>query len=144
MNAPTGSSRVTVRVRFCETDLMGIVHHASYLAYFELARVEWLRRRGVTYAEWAAQGLHLPVVEATLRYRAPARFDDLLTVEVTLDELRSASLRFGYRVLRRDEVLVEGMTRLACVDAHTRVRRMDEAMTTALTAPETPGYEGAL
>ena len=122
-------SHVDVRVRFGETDLMGIVHHASYLSYFEAARVAWLRRRGVTYRTWAERGWHLPVVEANVRYRAPARFEDVLTVEVELAELRSHSLRYAYRILRagadgasRAEI-ADGMTRLACVnDAHELVR----------------------
>src|SRR5579872_6772501 len=92
-------TRSRLRVRFCETDLMGIVHHANYLAYFEAGRVEWLRRRGVAYTEWAARGWHMPVVDASVRYRAPARFDDLLDVETTLTELRAATARFEYRIL---------------------------------------------
>lgn len=116
------TSHVDVRVRFGETDLMGIVHHASYLSYFEAARVAWLRRRGVTYRAWAERGCHLPVVEASVRYRSPARFDDVLTVEVALSELRSHSLRFSYRVRQRSGdaspggAVAEGETRLACVD----------------------------
>ena len=93
-------TRSRLRVRFCETDLMGIVHHSNYLAYFEAGRVEWLRRRGVTYADWAARGIHLPVVEASVRYRAPARFDDVIAIETRLVELRAASLRFEYRMER--------------------------------------------
>src|SRR5688500_20322043 len=83
-----------LRVRFCETDLMGIVHHGSYLVYFEAGRVEWLRRRGVTYADWASRGVHLPVVEAHVNYQAPARFADLLVVTTTLTDLRSVSMKF--------------------------------------------------
>ena len=77
-------SRYVVRVRFCETDLMGIVHHGSYLSYFEAGRVEYMHRRGVEYLEWAKQGLHLPVVEAQVRYRKTARFDERLVVETRL------------------------------------------------------------
>src|SRR5208282_4337724 len=112
-------TRSRLRVRFCETDLMGIVHHSNYLAYFEAGRVEWLRRRGVTYVEWAARGIHLPVVEATVRYRAPAQFDDVIAIETRLVELRAASLRFDFkmeRVADVPELLAEGSTRLACVN----------------------------
>jgi acyl-CoA thioester hydrolase len=77
-------SVVRIRVRFGETDLMGIVHHASYVHYMEVARIEWLRRRGVAYAEWASQGVHLPVVDLSVQYRAPARFDDEIDVHVSL------------------------------------------------------------
>lgn len=131
-----GSARsvVRVRVRFYETDLMGIVHHGSYPAYLEVARVEWLRRRGVSYAELARRGLHLAVAELALKYRVPARFDDEIDVEVTLVARRAASIRFEYRLLRViDGVLLsEGSTLLACVDAHGTVRRVDDEMAEVL------------
>ena len=91
---------------------MGIVHHSNYLAYFEAGRVEWLRRRGVTYADWASRGIHLPVVEASVRYRAPARFDDVIAIETHLVELRAASVRFEYRMERigdEPELLARGI-----------------------------------
>jgi acyl-CoA thioester hydrolase len=119
-------TRSRLRVRFCETDLMGIVHHSNYLAYFEAGRVEWLRRRGVTYADWASRGIHLPVVEASVRYRAPARFDDVIAIETHLVELRAASVRFEYRMERigdEPELLAEGFTRLACVNERHMVQR---------------------
>jgi acyl-CoA thioester hydrolase len=125
-------------VRFAETDLMGIVHHASYLAYMEVARIEWLRRRGVTYAEWAEQGIHLPVVDLAIRYRAPARFDDEIDVETTLDEVGAATLRFGYRIVRIADATLcaDGMTRLACIDGKHSLKRLSEEMVQALSAPE--------
>ena len=123
-----GSARTesSLRVRFCDTDLMGVVHHANYLTYFEMGRVEWLRRRGVTYNDWTARGVFLSVVEVSVRYRAPARFDDTLNVEACLIELRTASLRFGYRLAREGELLAEGMTRLACVSRDSQPRRLPE------------------
>ena len=117
------TSRISLRVRFCETDLMGIVHHAQYLTYFEAGRVEWLRRRGISYTTWTSDDIHLPVVEATLRYRAPARFDEILVIGTRLSELRWASVRFDYVVSRGEPVLAEGATRLACVNgAHVLCR----------------------
>ncbi len=125
-----------LRVRFCETDLMGIVHHGSYLVYFEAGRVEWLRRRGVTYADWANRGVHLPVVEAHVGYKAPSRFDDLLVVETTLSELRSVSMKFSY-VIRRDGTLIaEGYTRLGCIDAQHKLLRIPDHMRDVLLAAE--------
>ncbi len=129
-------SHVDVRVRFGETDLMGIVHHASYLSYFEAARVAWLRRRGVTYRTWAERGWHLPVVEANVRYRAPARFEDVLTVEVELGEVRSHSLRYGYRIMREGAQIADGMTRLACVDGAHELARLPEALVEVLMRGE--------
>ena len=130
------TSHVEIRVRFGETDLMGIVHHASYLSYFEAARVAWLRRRGVTYKTWAERGWHLPVVEASLRYRAPAKFEDVLTVEVDLADLRSHSLRFAYKVTRDGELLAEGETRLACVDATHQLLKLPDALVDVLLRAE--------
>jgi acyl-CoA thioester hydrolase len=135
------TSRIEIRVRFGETDLMGIVHHASYLSYFEAARVAWLRRRGVTYATWAARGWHLPVVEASVRYRAPARFEDVVFVDVALADVRSHSLRFVYDVTRTDVdgkpvSLAVGETRLACVDAAHKLLRMPEPLLEVLMRAE--------
>ncbi len=129
-------TRSVLRVRFCDTDLMGIVHHANYLAYFEMGRVEWLRRRKVTYADWVTRGIHLPVVDASVRYRAPARFDDWLTVDTRLIELRAASLRFEYTLEREGAVLAEGSTRLACVDASHAPRRFPPDIVDVLLSSE--------
>jgi acyl-CoA thioester hydrolase len=129
-------SRLVLRVRFCETDLMGIVHHMNYLAYAEAGRVDWLRKRGVTYAEWAANGRHLPVVECSLRYRAPARFDDVLEIDTVLGELRAVSLRYDYTVTRAGVVLAEGSTRLASVDEAHRLTRFTDEMVGVLTSSE--------
>jgi acyl-CoA thioester hydrolase len=134
-------TRAALRVRFCDTDLMGIVHHANYLAYFEIGRVEWLRRRGITYAEWTARGIHLPVVDAAVRYRAPARFDDALVVDVQLVELRAASLRFEYRLERGRELLAEGSTRLACIGAGYRPQRFPSDVLKILSSAETAPSE---
>lgn len=116
---------------------MGIVHHSNHFQYFEMGRVDWLRKRGVTYAEWAARGTHLPVVEATARYRTPARFDDLLVVETTLVELRSHSLRFGYRLLRDQTLLAEGETRLACIDSAQKLTAFTGDLRAILLSGET-------
>jgi acyl-CoA thioester hydrolase len=131
-------SVVRVRVRFGETDLMGIVHHASYASYMEVARIEWLRRRGVTYATWATQGVHLPVVELTIKYRAPARFDDELDVEVKLTEAGAASVRFDYRIVRTTDAVLcaEATTRLACVDGRGALRRITDDMVHSLMEPD--------
>lgn len=136
LNLAKAKTTASVRVRFCDTDLMGIVHHANYFAYFEAGRVEWLRRRGVAYMSWASRGIHLPVVDATIRYRTPARFDNLLEVETGLGELRVASLRFDYRILRSGVLLCEGSTRLACVNADHTVRRFTDEMIEVLRAGE--------
>ena len=131
-------SVVRVRVRFGETDLMGIVHHGSYVHYMEVARIEWLRRRGVTYADWAAHGVHLPVIELTLKYRAPARFDEEIDVHVSLVEVGAASVRYDYRLVRAADgtLLTEGSTRLACIDAQMSLRRISPEVVEVLRQPE--------
>jgi len=115
---------------------MGIVHHAEYLKYFEAGRVDWLRRRGITYTTWTAAGIHLPVVDASLRYRAPARFDDVLSVDTALSDLRWASVRYDYFIRRGEQILVEGTTRLACVDDSHVVRRIPPAVLSVLAGGE--------
>ena len=134
----TATSICELRVRFSETDLMGIVHHAAYLPYFEVSRVHWLRRRGITYRDWAASGLHLPVVDASCKYLKPAFFDDVLHVHATADEMRTASLRFSYVIYRGEERVAEGMTRHACVNAEHRPIRMPPAVVDVLRASELP------
>ncbi len=130
------TSRLELRVRFCETDLMGIVHHANYLTYFEAGRVDWLHRRGVSYDLWAKQGVHLPVVETRLRYRRAARFDDVLVIETTSADLTRVTVRFTYRVLRGAELLCEGETLLACVGHELTAKRMPELVSRVLRSGE--------
>jgi acyl-CoA thioester hydrolase len=117
------SSTMTLVVRFCETDLMGIVHHANYLTYFEAGRVDWLHRRGIRYEEWARRGIHLPVVETRLRYRKAARFDETLTVTSTCYEVTRVTTRFGYVITRGSDRICEGETLLACVGHDLAPRR---------------------
>lgn len=131
-------SEIDLRVRFSETDLMGIVHHATYLVWFEIGRVEWLRRRGVSYADWAARGAHLAVAGADVRYLKPARFDDAMRLETRLERVRSVSLDFAYVLRRGDDRLAEGSTRLACVDAATRLVRLPDFVLETLRSGERP------
>ena len=120
------TSRMDLRVRFFETDLMGIVHHANYLTYFEAGRVDWLHRRGISYEGWVKRGIHLPVVETRLRYRKAARFDELLTVETTRAEQTRVTVKFAYLILRGDERICEGETLLACVGPELAPKRIPE------------------
>ncbi len=130
------ATRYTVRVRFGETDMMGIVHHAAYLLYFEAGRVEYLRRRGVDAAAWRSLGLHFPVVEATLRYRKPATFDELLVVETELPQVSRVTLNFTYRISRGDMLIVEGNTLLACVGENYLPKRLPAEAIATLIGPE--------
>jgi len=132
----------TLRVRFCETDLMGIVHHATYLVYFETGRVEWLRRRGITYADWTARGVQVPVATAELQYRAPSRFDNVLAIETTLTKVRAVSLDFTYRIKRDATLIAEGFTRLACIDSANKLLRIPEEIREMLLRGESGPARG--
>jgi acyl-CoA thioester hydrolase len=136
--APHLTSRHALRVRFLETDLMGIVHHATYLAYFEAGRVDWLHKRGVSYESWTREGIHLPVVDAQLRYRKAAKFDDKLVVATTCAELTRVTVRYTYRVLRGAELLCEGHTLLACVGHDLTPKRLPAEIARVLASPELP------
>lgn len=129
-------SHFDVRVRFCETDLMGIVHHANYLIYFEAARVDYLHKRGVSYEAWTREGVHLPVVRTQLRYRKASRFDDQLRVETRCSELTRVTATFSYRVLRGEDLICEGDTVLACVDNQMGPRRIPAHIAQVLGAAE--------
>lgn len=135
-----------VRVSVVDTDMMGIVHHANYVVYFEKGRLEYLRRRGMPYKALVERGLHLPVVELQLRYRKAARYDDLLQVETRVGALSRVTVRFDYRILRSDgastagaELLVEGHVLLACVDDRHKPRPLPEDAVRALLSAEPPG-----
>lgn len=126
----------SMRVRFFETDLMGIVHHAAYLTYVEAGRVEYLRRRGADYRELTQRGFHMPVVEAHLEYKRTARFDDEILVETRLGALSRVTVRFDYDVRRDRDLLVRGHTLLACVDDTHKPRRIPEDIVMLLLRPE--------
>jgi len=126
-----------LRVRFAETDQMRVAHHAAYVVWLETARVEWLRERGLRYRDLDAQGVSLPVARLMLQYRAPARFDDLLDVDVTLLEARSRRLRFAYRVMRSAEdgdqvLLAEAETVHVPTDPSGRAVRLPQPWLTAV------------
>jgi acyl-CoA thioester hydrolase len=133
---------MAVVVRFHETDLMGIVHHANYLVYFEAGRVDWLRRRGARYEDWARRGIHLPVVETHLRYRKAAHFDETLTVASTCVEVTRVTVRFGYLITRATERICEGETLLACVGHDLTPKRIPADIADTFRACEIAGDTG--
>src|SRR5512138_3239421 len=108
--------KTELRVIYGDTDQMGVVYYANYLRFFEAGRNEFIRARGLRYRDFEEQfRLMLPVVEAQVSYKAPARYDDLITVETAIEDVRRASARFGYRIVRDDEVVATGHTVHACV-----------------------------
>lgn len=109
---------VEVRVRYAETDQMGVVYHSNYLNYLELGRVEWLRSLGYSYAELEKRGVLLPVVHAELNYRFPARYDELIRVETEVSSIGKSSIEFSSQLFNEMDVLVlEGKVRLVCLNA---------------------------
>jgi acyl-CoA thioester hydrolase len=126
-----------IRVIYGDTDQMGVVYYANYLRFFEAARNEFIRAKGLRYRDFEREfGLMLPVVDASVQYKRPARYDDLLTVEIALAEVRRASARFDYRVIREGELLATGHTVHACVDLEGRVQRMPKDLLARLSAGE--------
>jgi len=108
-----------LRVRYQETDCMKVVYYGNYLTYFEVGRVEFLRQQGYPMSEVDGK-IHLPVVEATIRYVRPARLDDLLEVRCWVSERKRASFRFAYEVLSEaGERIATGSTLHACLDPAT-------------------------
>jgi acyl-CoA thioester hydrolase len=120
-----------VRVRYAETDRMGVAYYANFLVWFEVARTDFLRQHGLSYRDLEAQGCLLPVGEVALRLLAPARYDDELAVECWLEQARSRCIVFGYRVLRNDAagetLLAGGTTSLLSVDPQMVPRRLPAA-----------------
>jgi acyl-CoA thioester hydrolase len=107
--------KVDVRVRYAETDLMGIVHHAHYWVWCEVARIALMDFMGYPYSRLEAEGFFLPVVELQAKYRASAHFDDLLTVWATIREMPRSRIDISYRIERQGQRLFDGSSRHAFV-----------------------------
>jgi len=127
-----------LRVRYSETDQMGVVYHSHYLVWCEVARTEFIRTFGPSYAELERQGLFLAVTEANVRYHASARYDDSIRVEVWLESVQSRALTFGYRISRSDGAgekhLATASTRLVGIDRAGRSRPLPENLLIRLRA----------
>ena len=127
-----------LRVRYSETDKMGIVYYANYLIWFEIGRAEFCRARGFSYRDMEEQDdAFLVVAEAYCRYKAPAYYDDELLVRTHIAELRRRSLRFGYEIVRvsDDQIIAEGETGHVVTDGNGRVRSFPEGYSQRLLAP---------
>ena len=116
------------KVRFVETDLMGVVHHSQYLRWFEMARVEYLRAANVLLPELIAKGIVFPIIDVQCKYRQSAHFDEVIRVEAKLDDFSRAKLCFSYRVLRDvdDVLLAEGSTQNVFTDTNGRIVRLPQ------------------
>jgi acyl-CoA thioester hydrolase len=129
-----------LRVRYSETDKMGIVYYANYLVWFEIGRAEYCRARGFSYRDMEAHDdAFLVVAESYCRYKAPAYYDDEILVRTHITELRKRSLRFGYEIIRAldGQVVAEGETGHVVTDASGRVRSFPEGYAQRMLAPAT-------
>jgi acyl-CoA thioester hydrolase len=118
------SGEIAVRVRYAETDRMGLLHHANYLVYFEQGRTELLRAQGLSYRDLEDQGYLLVLTRIQVRYRSPARYDDLLTLRTTVKRTTAVKIEHHYEVRRDGLLLAEGETTLGCVGRDGRVQRL--------------------
>ena len=134
-----------LKVRFSETDAQGVAHHAAYLDWLEVARVEYLAQIDGGYQGLRDQGIEATTLEAHVRYRAPARFDEELVIHTRCGDVRGARFRFDYLIERAGEAIADGWTTHACVDAQTlRPTRMPEQLRAELARVEAqPGASAA-
>ena len=127
MNAHVGE--VKIRVRYAETDQMGVVYHANYFVWFEVGRVEFLRAMGFSYREMEENdACFIAVVDARCRYKAPAHYDDEITVRTSLKNVRESFIHFGYELVRVSDgaLLAEGETMHVVTDAEMKRRTIPE------------------
>jgi acyl-CoA thioester hydrolase len=117
---------VREKVRFVETDMMGVVHHSNYFRWFEMGRVEFLRQAGVYLLDMMDAGILFPITDVTCQYRASAKFDDYILIETTMAELTKVKMVFTYRVIREADglLLATGRTQNAFTDARGKVTRL--------------------
>jgi len=125
-----------IRVRYAETDRMGLLHHANYLVYFEQARVELLRQAGMNYKDLEDQGYFLVVVNIAVKYRKPVHYDDVVTVRTTVTKASPVRLEHQYQVLGADgQLCCEATSTLACVDAAGKIQAMPDWLSAGWSAP---------
>jgi acyl-CoA thioester hydrolase len=125
-------------VRYAETDRMGVAHHSSYLLWFELARTGLLREAGFPYRGMEAAGHLLPVIAYGCRLVRGAEYDDPVSIDTVVSELRSRAVAFRYRARRGEVLLAEGFTRHACVDAANRLHRIPAEVLAAMAPYREP------
>jgi acyl-CoA thioester hydrolase len=122
------SGEIQIRVRYAETDRMGLLHHANYLVFFEQARTELLRSQGLTYKDIEDQGFFLVLTHIEVRYRSPAYYDDLLTLRTIVERTTAVRIDHRYEVRRGDTLVAEGKSTLACVGKDGKVQALPESL----------------
>lgn len=122
------TGEITLRVRYAETDRMGLLHHANYLVYFEQGRTELLRAAGLSYRDLEDQGFLLVLTHVEVRYKGPARYDDLLTLRTIVERTTAARIDHRYELLRDGMLLAQGKTTLACIDRQGQVQALPDIL----------------
>jgi acyl-CoA thioester hydrolase len=117
---------ITIRVRYAETDRMGLLHHANYLIYFEQGRTELLRSHGLSYKDLEDQGFLLVLTKIEVKYRWPARYDDMLILKTIVTRTTSVRIDHRYELYREGRLLAEGTSTLACVDRDGRPQALPD------------------
>ena len=120
------SGEVSIRVRYAETDRMGLLHHANYLIYFEQGRTELLRSCGLSYKDLEDQGFLLVLTKIEVKYRWPARYDDVLTLKTIVTRTTSVRIDHRYELYCAARLLAEGASTLACVDRDGRPQALPD------------------
>lgn len=118
-----------IRVRYCECDPMGVAHHSAYPVWFEMGRTEMYRRNGHCYRDLEAAGQFLAVVGLSVRYKRPARYDDVLDLHTRLTSTGRVKLEHSYELWRGDELIATGSTVLACVDRNGKLQPLPDSVT---------------
>jgi acyl-CoA thioester hydrolase len=115
-----------IRVRYAETDRMGLLHHANYLVYFEQARTELLRSQGLTYRDMEDKGFFLVITKVEVNYRSPAKYDDVLSIKATVARTTPVRIDHSYEVTCEGRLVAEAKTTLACVDREGKLQGLPE------------------
>lgn len=122
------SHEITIRVRYAETDRMGLLHHANYLVYFEMGRTELLRERGISYRDVEDAGHLLVIIDIGCKFKRPAFYDDELTLRTSVGRVTHVKIVHHYQLYRGTELLAEGHSTLACVDRQGRPQKLPEIL----------------
>jgi acyl-CoA thioester hydrolase len=122
------SHEISFRVRYAETDRMGLLHHANYIVYFEMGRTELLRQRGISYRDIEDSGHLLVVIEVGCKFKRPAYYDDVLTLRTTIERVTHVKIVHRYEVFRDGVLLAEGHSTLACVDREGKPQALPDTV----------------
>ena len=124
------SGSIEIRVRYAECDPMGVAHHSAYAPWFEMGRTELLRTTGGNYRDLESAGILLAVVKLAIRYKKPARYDDVLSLTTRIANLGHVKIEHEYELHRGEELLATAETTLACIDREGRAQPLPESLTT--------------